>query len=430
MRRALILAYFYPPLAGGGVHRVLSFTRHLPAHGWACTVVCAGERDYWVSDPSLLDAIPQGTEVLRVHGGSALSAWLRLGGPGGTGRRSGRAFARLRALSDWWMLPDSYAGWARRARATALARARRGGIDVVLSSSPPDSVHLAALAAAGAARLPWVADFRDPWIGLHLRRPPTRWHAARQAAMESHVLSGASLVIAASRTHADQLAARVQGRPRAVLHLPNGFEPAAAIAAPPQAAERERFHVAFTGTLSLMDDVGTLLDAVRRVLERDAAARGALRVDLVGPYDEDWRSAAAARGLDGVVSFAGARPHAEARERQRAADLLLLWRPTGERYRTMVPGKLYEYLDSGRPIVALLPEGDEAAVLVARAGGIVIPQGSAEALAGVLSERIARWRALGRAADARPAWLAEHTRAHLAGELARALDAIVAAGPA
>src|SRR5439155_1728807 len=52
VRRALVLAYFYPPLAGGGVHRVLSFTRHLPAHGWACTVVCAGERDYWVSDPS------------------------------------------------------------------------------------------------------------------------------------------------------------------------------------------------------------------------------------------------------------------------------------------------------------------------------------------------------------------------------------------
>jgi len=61
MRRLLIFAYFYPPLAGGGVHRVLSFTRHLPAHGWACTVVCAGERDFWVTDDSLVAAVPDDT---------------------------------------------------------------------------------------------------------------------------------------------------------------------------------------------------------------------------------------------------------------------------------------------------------------------------------------------------------------------------------
>src|SRR5947207_662284 len=75
MRRLLVLCYFYPPLAGGGVHRVLGFTRHLPKHGWECTVVCADRGDYWVEDESLLARVPQGTEVIRVRGGSALSAW-------------------------------------------------------------------------------------------------------------------------------------------------------------------------------------------------------------------------------------------------------------------------------------------------------------------------------------------------------------------
>ena len=87
MRRVLLLAYFYPPLAGGGVHRVLSFTRHLPAHGWACTVVCAGERDYWVSDESLVASVPHETEVIRVEGGSGLSTWLRLKRGDAHGRR-------------------------------------------------------------------------------------------------------------------------------------------------------------------------------------------------------------------------------------------------------------------------------------------------------------------------------------------------------
>jgi hypothetical protein len=200
-RRLLLLAYFYPPLAGGGVHRVLSFTRYLPRHGWDCTVICAGEEDYWVRDESLARLVPAETEVIRVRGGSALSALLRARGGAATGRRSGSAFAGLRALSDWWLLPDSYAGWSRRAGVAAAARIERGGVDAVLTTSPPDSVHLAGGELARRFSLPWVADFRDPWIGLHFRRPPavapraSREHGAPRAGQ-------ADLVLTASRTPA------------------------------------------------------------------------------------------------------------------------------------------------------------------------------------------------------------------------------------
>ena len=76
-RRLLLLCYFFPPLGGGGVYRVLGFTRHLPRHGWSCTVVCAGEEDYWVKDDSL--SVPPSTEVIRVSGGSAIRSWLKAG---------------------------------------------------------------------------------------------------------------------------------------------------------------------------------------------------------------------------------------------------------------------------------------------------------------------------------------------------------------
>src|SRR5262249_55313375 len=132
------------------------------------------------NDPSLEAAVPPETEVLRVPGGSVLSTWLKLRRDDAGGRRSARSFASLRSLSSWWWLPDSYVGWAKRAARVARERAGRGDIDVLLSSSPPDSVHLAARDVARATRLPWVADFRDPWIGLSFLRPPTPWHAARQ----------------------------------------------------------------------------------------------------------------------------------------------------------------------------------------------------------------------------------------------------------
>lgn len=419
-RRLLVLSYFFPPLAGGGVHRVLSFARHLPALGWDVTVVCAGEDDYWVRDESLLARVPAATEVIRVPGGSALASWLRLGG--GRGRRRGGTFAGLRRLSDWWLLPDSYAGWAGRARAAAARRLEAGGIDALLTTSPPDSVHLAGGRLAGRFRVPWVADFRDPWIALHFREPPTAWHRARHEAMERRVLGAADLVLAASRTHRDEIAPLA----RRAEHLPNGFEPAADAA--PAPADPDHFRLAFTGTLSLMEDAGTLLEAVHDVLAAHPEARRRLRVDLAGPYDLDYEDRALALGLKGIVRFAGPLPHGESRALQRAADALLLWKPRGEGYRTMVPGKLYEYLDAGRPVVALLPGADEAAGLVRNAGGTVLPPGDRVALARELETRYMAWRQHGRVRDERPAWLDGHARPQLAARLAGLLESLTGGG--
>lgn len=417
-KRLLALAYFFPPLAGGGVHRVLSFARHLPAHGWDVTVVCAGEHDYWVRDDSLLGRVPAATEVLRVPGGSAISALLRL--RGSSGRRRGGTFAPLRSLSDWWLLPDSYAGWAKRAEREAAKRLARGDIDALLTTSPPDSVHLAGANLAKRFRVPWVADFRDPWIGLHFRTPPSEWHRARHAAMEREVFGRADLVLAASRTHLDAIAAG--GAARRAEHLPNGFEPEAVPAAAPPDADH--FRLAFTGTLSLMEDAGTLLEAVHEVLARVPEARRRLRVDLAGPYDTDYEDRALALGLTGIVRFAGPLPHGESRALQRSADALLLWKPRASGFRTMVPGKLYEYLDAGRPVIALLPAEDEAAALVRRAGGVVVPPGDRAALARELETRYMEWKQVGRAASGRPAWLGEHARPEIARRLADQLNGL------
>ena len=440
-RRLLLLAYFYPPLAGGGVHRALGFTRWLPEHGWDCTVVCAGPEDYWVRDETLEGRIPSGTEVIRVSGGSALSGWLRLkrgtagavrpgssaASAGAAGRRSGMVFSGLRALSEWVLLPDSYAGWARRARDVAAARLARGDISAVLSTSPPDSVHLAALPLARRFGLPWIADFRDPWIGLHFRRPPTAWHAARQRDLERRVLTGADLVLAASRTHADDLEADAGARPRRVVHLPNGYEPDPG--GPPRVRDTEHFTLVFTGMLSLMPDVEVLFEALHQLLARRPEARRRIRVRLAGPFDTDYEDRAVALGLKGIVEFSGPLAHGEARALQRSADLLLLWKPRG--FRTMVPGKTYEYLDAGRPLLALLEEGDEVERLVRRAGGTCLPSGDREGLAAEIERRYLGWKE-GAGTDAptsvaRPDWLEEHTRARLSTRLATLLDEL--AGP-
>lgn len=423
-RRLLLLCYFFPPLGGGGVHRVLGFTRHLPRFGWSCTVVCAGEEDYWVRDESL--AVPPDTEVIRVRGGGAITSWLKTGGAAG-GRRSGATFGMLRRLSDWWLLPDSYRGWAQRARGVALRRIQHGDVSALWSSSPPESVHLAARDIAAKTRLPWIADFRDPWIPLAFRTPPTVWHRARQEAMERSVLERADRVITASRLHAESLQARLPATAASrVLHVPNGFESAVKprdIA--DTAAESEPFLVVFTGTMSQLPDVETLLEAVHDLLARHPEARRRLRVELLGAFESGFEDRSIALGLKGIVRFLGPRTHVETRGLQHRADLLMLLKPTGPAFRTMVPGKLYEYFEARRPIVALIDEQDEATELLRRAGQAMLPPGRRQALTDELERRYLDWRAHGRAADCELPWIEAHQRSRLTERLASTLDDLV-----
>jgi glycosyltransferase involved in cell wall biosynthesis len=337
-------------------------------------------------------------------------------------------FAALRALSDWWLFPDSYAGWSRRASRVVERRLERGDVDVLLTSSPPDSVHGVGIRARRPARVRWFADFRDPWMGLELRTPPTAWHRARHERLEAEVLHRADRVIAASRTHAERLRERLtreDSDPGRVAHLPNGFEPAADAPAAGETEPSTTFLLVYTGNIALMPDVEVFLEALHDLLARVPEARRRIRARLAGPYETGYADRAVALGLTGIVEFAGPRPQAQARALQRRADVLLHWQP--RRFPTMVPGKLYEYLDAGRPIVALLDPATEAAELVRAGGGVVIATGDRAALVEDLERRYRAWKQGEPVVTARPAWLDEHRRERLAARLAALLDGAVEA---
>jgi hypothetical protein len=126
-----------------------------------------------------------------------------------------------------------------------------------------------------------------------------------------------------------------------------------------------------------------------------------------------------------VVEFPGPLPYRETRALQAGADLLLLWKPDGPGYRTMVPGKTYEYLDAGRPILALLTKDDDVAGMVADADAVRVEPGYVPGVAQAIMRRYAAWLREGTVAAPRPAWLAGHTREALATRLAALLNTLV-----
>ena len=418
MKRVLVLAYFFPPLGGGGCQRTLKLVRYLEPLGWSSSVITTKDEDYWILDPSLLEEVPNSTEVTRVGGLTSLRL-LRLLGRGGRGAstiqekqgtRDRAAFRSLRTLQSWVLVPDGYLPWARAAERAALRRLASGGIDAVWTTSSPESAHLAGLAVKRRhPRIPWVADFRDPWVGRVTYAPPTPWHAARHEALERAVVSEADRVTVVSEPMADLYRARYRDLPAERFEvLENGVDSddwkradALAARAPSSggesvAGDAGKFVVLHAGQLAHRPSARTLLDAARRVVEADPAARGELRLRFLGGNEELAASDWTRRGLTGIVEIAPSKPHLEAMAAMRRAQLLVLLGHGGDADGLLYTGKIYEYLTSGRPVIGLVDSGPAASLLSRVEAGPVLGSTDADGAAAAISERLAAWRRNGR----------------------------------
>ena len=183
MRRVLMVAYMFPPVTGVGIERTLKHVTYLPDAGWQPVVVAAASPGYRLVDPDTLERVPASTEVHRAISlePAHLRRWLggllrggRLGPPGvrATGRPSASGTGVRGMLNQAWRtyvelawIPDEQIGWAPGAIAAGIGANADDPVDAIYSSGPPWTSHLVAAAIQGLTGLPWVADFRDPWIG-------------------------------------------------------------------------------------------------------------------------------------------------------------------------------------------------------------------------------------------------------------------------
>ena len=383
MKRLLAIAYFFPPLGGGGCQRTLKLVRYLEPEGWASTVVTARDSDYWILDPTLEAEVPRTAEVIRVGGLTSLRLVRLLAETRGIekqqGSRDARAFQRLRRVQSWLLIPDGYRAWAREAERAALRRIAAGGIDALWTTSSPESAHLAGLAVKRRFGVPWVADFRDPWVGRVTYAPPTSWHDARHRELERAVVTAADRVTLVSEAMTALYRKRYHDLAgEKFLTLPNGVDSddwrrAAALPASAEADGRDdgRCVLLHAGQLAHRPTVRTLLDAVRRVVEADPKARADLRLRFLGGNEElrseEWEE----RGLSGIVEMEPSRPHLEALRAMRRAYALVLLGHGGDADSFLYTGKIYEYLTSGRPVLAILDPGPAADLVLAAGAGAV-----------------------------------------------------------
>ena len=382
--RVLMFINFFPPSAGGGVYRPLSFVKYLSRLSWDITVITPRPGGFWISDPALMREVPDSVRVIRTGSLSGQSVLGNMNKKRSSRRSSGR-FGILRKFGEYFLVPDTYVGWIPFACMAARALPDES-FDIIYSTSPPDSTHLAARKFARRTRIPWVADFRDPWIGLHLRKPPTPFHRSIHRRMETRIMEADRVIV----TTDWQKKVLEENHPGCrVKKIPNGFDEEdfaeAGTTATTGDATDGSFRIVHCGMLTLGRTSGPFLDGLNRFLRARPESRGRVKVVFAGARESDNEELVHRFGLSDTVEFMDNLPHSQCVKLERASHILLMIKHDDEKYRGLIPGKLFEYIGARRPILAIAPEGEAASIIARENRGEVVSHGSPEKVADILT---------------------------------------------
>ncbi len=416
MRRALFVAYHYPPeSSSSGVLRTLKYTRYLGGFGWHVTVLTLNRAAYEVTDPKLEDQIPQDVRVIR-------TPFIDVK----------RHLAIRGSYPSVLAIPDRWSGWWPWAVAAGRRILNESPVDIIYSTSPHATAHLVALRLARRSGIRWVADFRDPWYEEPPEPGTTRFGQFAARRLERLVVRRADRIVASTVRLRDMLAARYPEKPTTeFVAIPNGYDEAdfSSMGRPSKLSSDELL-IVHAGSLSeSFRDPRPMFEAVRRAADAGLVDPSRIRFRFLGggPFAEslEVKEAVKSAGLISRVEFLPRVSYEASLAELGQASVLLLLQASKDTV-DLVPAKLFEYLRAGRPVLALAPPGATAEVLRETGGGWVVDPADMDALRDALVTAYRAWTSgdLG-GLTARTAALERFSRERLAAALAGQFDVLL-----
>lgn len=408
VRRVLLIAHYFPPVGGAGVQRVAKFTKYLPEQGWDVSVLTVQNPSAPVLDPSLEEEIPAETIVRFARSwepGRGIKQRLDAG-VAGASRPSGWAARCKRAIRSGVagvLQPDPQILWFPSAVRQGRRLLREVRHDAILVSGPPFSAFLIGTALRRQSGLPLVLDYRDEWSISNRyweNKARSRLIDVVQRFFQRHVMRRTDAVLATTGRSARTLAqeAATAGRAIPVECLYNGFDPAdlPEFASPASPAGEGPFRLSHVGTLWNLTTVRPLVQAVERLAGERPELATRLEVEILGRCTPaELALVERLRSLPCRLIREDYLAHGLAVQRMRAADalcLLLADVPGAER---VVPGKTFEYLVTGREILAIAPPGELSDVFAGFPGVVQLSPGDVAGIVDYLVKRLSEERRAG-----------------------------------
>ena len=367
-KKLLIITYYWPPAGGPGVQRWLKFVKYLPDFGIEPIVYVPENPSYPIIDENLISEVSKKATIIKrpilePYGFAAFFSKNK------TKKISSGIIPNTKKQSFLdkmllWIrgnvfIPDARVLWVKPSVSFLEKYILENNIETIITSGPPHSLHLIGLELKKKCNINWLADFRDPWttIGYHKALKLSSFAAHKHKKLEHQVLNSADVIIVTSESTKTEFQS-ITSKPIQVIT--NGYD----IENIAKQKLDSKFSLAHIGSLLSERNPKFLWQCLSELIHENPLFEANFELKLIGAISPDVIDSIHDFGLSKYVNNLGYVSHREALEQQRKSQVLLLIEINSEETKSIIPGKLFEYMVSERPIIGIGPEGADFSKII------------------------------------------------------------------
>lgn len=369
--KALIITYYWPPAGGSGVQRWLYFVKYLREFGIEPIVYTAANPKYPILDKDLAALVPENTEIIR-HKICEPNHFL-----GKKNKKTTAGFlqkdpTKFQKLVQYiranYFIPDARKFWIAPSVRKLKKYLKQYPVDWIITTGPPHSVHLIGQKLKQKTHIKWLADFRDPWteIDYFHQLPLTKKSLKKHNKLEKEVLSNADLVTVVGNTMRE----KYQVHNSNCKVISNGFDDDGIDVS----SELDSlFTLTHIGMLNADRNPHIFWKIIREILDENPEFEFKLKINLIGKVADEVKESIREYDIEKYISYTNYIPHNSVLKHQKKSQVLLLFINQVPQAKGIITGKVFEYLQAKRPILALAPiDGDLATIINKTKAGQVI----------------------------------------------------------
>lgn len=373
LKQVLIIAHIFPPVGGSGVQRTLKFVKYLRNFGWEPIVVTVGKTNYPLIDTTLENEIPDGLRIIRIDEDYKINSeiineiytlfeYMKIdNGLLDTFKE------KIVENINYIQTPDVFILWANNVLKQIHDYIDISEIDLIYTTSGPYSDHIIGYHLKQQFQKPWVADFRDEWTNNPYYSPDKKdWFYKINYELEEKVVHAADKIITVTPKTAENYKRIFKVNHNKVITITNGYDEEDFTHIDISNHRRnDKFTIIHNGLFYSIRNPITFLKALNNLIKKNLIDRSKVKVQFSWSENyQEWIHYINEFQLENIVEFFGYISHQESLKLATNANLLLLIVGPGEKNKATYPGKLFEYLRLGKPILSLSPVGSEVENLI------------------------------------------------------------------
>lgn len=368
-KKILIITYYWPPAGGPGVQRWLKFAKYLPEFGWKPVIYTPENPSYPLLDESLIKDVPKDIEIVKTKIWEPYQLAEKLNKSNKKFKAGqfdvGKNQSWKSRLSIWvrgnFFIPDARVFWVKPSVKFLENYLKENKIEVVVTSGPPHSLHLIGLnLKKQLPHLKWIADFRDPWteISYYKHLKLTKNSDRKHRKLESEVFRNADITLATSYTDAENF--RRNGANS--FCITNGFDESDSQKTTysntqtPKHSNTQTFTLSYIGVLEQLRNPENLWKALDELVQQHPDFAETFVLKFAGRIDDKILADLEHSSLKNHILNLGYLSHDKAIEEMQTSDILLITNFPSESSKGIIPGKIFEYLATGKQIISFGPD--------------------------------------------------------------------------